>query len=121
MRIAFGGMAVVAGRRNMNAAQRRMTMNAAEIHFYRFMIRDLVFGDQVDILMAPTARSGKISWIDVRSRIVDREDIMLAVAIAAGRDIIVLTDQRPAMAGVGLGRFLMTEAAISGRNHIVMW
>ena len=113
-------MTVDTGGRYVHAAQRRMTMNTAAIHFHRFIKRNIVFGGQVDILMTPATGFRKISWTNARTTVVDSQDIMLAVAITAGWNITVFANQRAAMADIRLDYVLMAKAAIDRRNNIIM-
>src|SRR5512136_2270246 len=91
------------GRDEQAALLERLPVNRIHIEFVRIRYRNVVLLSQGRIAVAGAAGIRQLKGINFRLRIRWRDDVMLAVAIAASRRVPVAVPSGAAMDAIGVG------------------
>jgi hypothetical protein len=78
---AFSGMAIVAGSREIDPSQCRLTVNAVFEHLHRMFHQDFILLHKIDILVAASAGLREVDGIGFRQLVVGPQYIMFAMAV----------------------------------------
>lgn len=114
-------MAIFAGSGKGYTAFRGLTMNAVLIILYGRANQYLMFFNKVDIVVANAAGWRQISVIYARFLVARNQDIMLAVAIPAGRNILPTRILKPSVRFISHRGIFMAIAAFNCRQRFGMW
>ncbi len=115
-----GGMAIVAGGGKVHTTQSRLTVDAALIKFHCVTMENLVLFRQVQILMAVAAGSREIQGIDHRFLVARRKNIVSAMTVGAGGDVLTGCDVHPPMPLVDLSRIVVAITAFDLRQLLLV-
>jgi len=86
------GMTVITGGGKIDTAHCRFAMHAVFIKFNRFLKKDLVLLDNIQILVTAPTSCGQIHRIDLGVSFRRRQDIMAAMAISTSGNILTSWD-----------------------------
>lgn len=107
-----GGVTIVAGSGGIHTTGCGLAVHALLVNLYGMLELDVQAGQEFLVLMAGPAGSGQVGCMNQGFGIRVRQNMMTAVALLAGRNLVGFPDGTPAVLDIDFDRFLMTDAAI---------